>query len=107
MAYWPGDEDLPPELLFGTSDGVLMALNVKTGQPRPRFGNNGTVNMREGVADDYMNHGYGETSPPVIYEDLVIAGSQVQETPSLGPYGDVRAWDVRSGKLACAGTSGS
>jgi glucose dehydrogenase len=99
LAYWPGDKNSPPELLFGTSDGNLVAVNAKTGEFVSGFGNAGVVNMRPGVADDFPTHGYGESSPPVIYKDLVITGSQVQETPSLGPYGDVRAWDVRSGKL--------
>ena len=99
LAYWPGDKNAPPLLLFGTSSGRLMALNAKTGQPSPGFGNEGVVNMREGVADNFPNGGYGVTSPPVIYKDLVISGSRVQETPSLGPMGDVRAWNVRSGKL--------
>jgi glucose dehydrogenase len=99
LAYWPGDKNSPPELLFGTSDGKLTALNAKTGELVPEFGEDGLVNMRIGVADDYPDHGYGVTSAPVIYKDLVISGSRVQETPSQGPYGDVRAWDVHSGKL--------
>jgi len=100
LAYWPGDKDSSPLILFGTSSGVLMALNAKTGQPSPGFGNEGVVNMREGVADNFPNSPYGVSSPPVIYKDLVISGSHVQETPSQGPMGDVRAWSVHSGKLA-------
>ena len=100
LAYWPGDNDSPPRLLFGTSDGKLIALNANTGKPAPGFGNEGIVDMREGVADEFPNNGFGESSPPAIYKDLVIAGSHVQETPSRGPYGDVRAWNVHSGKLA-------
>jgi glucose dehydrogenase len=42
---------------------------------------------------------YAETSPPAIYGDLVITGAEVPESPGLGPRGDVRAWDVRTGKL--------
>src|SRR5213592_4054574 len=42
---------------------------------------------------------YGVTSPPAIYRDLVIVGSRIQESPSQGPSGDVRAYEVRSGKL--------
>ena len=43
---------------------------------------------------------YGLTSAPLIYEDLVITGSHIDdETGSKGPAGDVRAWDVRTGKL--------
>jgi glucose dehydrogenase len=100
LAYWPGDKASSPLILFGTSTGALIALNAKTGQPSPGFGNEGVVNMREGVADNFPDSGYGVTSPPVIYNDLVISGSRVQETPSRGPMGDVRAWNVRSGKLA-------
>jgi quinoprotein glucose dehydrogenase len=99
LAYWAGDKNSPPQLLFGTSDGHLMALNAKTGKPAPGFGNEGTIDMRPGVADNYEDHAYGLSSPPVVYKDIVIAGSHVQETPSLGPYGDVRGWDVHTGKL--------
>ena len=40
------------------------------------------------------------TSPPVLYKDIVITGSVPNEgKPSKGAYGDIRGWDVRSGKL--------
>jgi quinoprotein glucose dehydrogenase len=55
LAYWPGDKHSSPLILFGTSSGVLMALNARTGQPSPGFGNEGVVNMREGVADNFPN----------------------------------------------------
>ena len=42
---------------------------------------------------------YGMTSPPLVYDDLVITGSAVQEFPPRGAAGDVRAWDARSGAL--------
>src|SRR5471032_1909197 len=29
ITYWPGDGKLAPELLFGTNDGKLMAVDVK------------------------------------------------------------------------------
>jgi quinoprotein glucose dehydrogenase len=37
---------------------------------------------------------------PVSALNLVIAGGTTQEIPSLGPAGDVRAWDTRTGKVA-------
>jgi quinoprotein glucose dehydrogenase len=70
LAYWPGDKASSPLILFGTSTGVLMALHARTGQASPGFGNEGVVNMREGVADNFPNNVYGVTSPPVIYKDL-------------------------------------
>ncbi len=51
------------------------------------------------VADEFPASIYAETSPPAIYRDLVITGAEVPESPGLGPRGDVRAWDVRTGKL--------
>src|SRR5204863_5798634 len=38
LAYWPGDGQLPPQIVFGTSDGSLISLNAKTGRPVPGFG---------------------------------------------------------------------
>ena len=99
VAYWPGDARTPPRILFGTRDGRLIALNAKTGLPSPGFGNEGEVNLRVGVADRFPNSTYAVTSPPAIYRDLVITGALVPEGPGLGPSGDVRAWDARSGKL--------
>ena len=57
------------------------------------------MNLRAGVVDRFPDAVYGVTSPPAIYRDLVITGAEVQERPDNGPSGDVRAWDVRSGKL--------
>src|SRR3954462_13625858 len=55
VAYWPGDRQSPPRILSGTSDGRLIALDAKTGKPVAAFGDNGTVNLRPGVADSYPN----------------------------------------------------
>ena len=75
VAYWPGDAHTPPRILFGTLDGRLIALNAHTGVPVPGFGNEGEVNLRDGVADKFPALAYGVTSPPAIVNDLVITGS--------------------------------
>ena len=99
IAYWPGDGKSPSQIVFGTTDGFLISLNAKTGQPVPGFGKEGIVNLREGVGDKYPDNPYGLSSPPSIYRNLVITGSHTQESPSLGPSGDIRAWDMHTGKL--------
>lgn len=99
VAYWPGDKQTPPRIVFGTNNGKLIVLDAKTGQPILTFGNQGEVDLRQGVADKFPNASYGVESPPVIYKDLAILGSNVQETPSKGARGDMRAFDVRTGKL--------
>jgi quinoprotein glucose dehydrogenase len=77
----------------------LIALNARTGKKVPGFGNEGEVDLRLGVAEKYPEATYAETSPPAIYDDLVITGAEVPEGPGLGPRGDIRAWDARTGKL--------
>lgn len=99
LAYWPGEGDAPPTLFFGTSGGFLLALNAKTGAPVKTFGTAGRLDLRTGMPKKFPNASYNLSSTPVIYRNLVITGSRVQETPSLGPPGDVRAWDARTGKL--------
>src|SRR6185369_12288743 len=42
VAYWPGDRDHPPRILF-TSGRRLIALNAVTGEVSTGFGNNGEV----------------------------------------------------------------
>jgi quinoprotein glucose dehydrogenase len=41
----------------------------------------------------------GLSSPPIVYRHLVITGGRTQENPPQGPAGDVRAWDIHTGKL--------
>jgi quinoprotein glucose dehydrogenase len=99
VAYWQSERGNDRRILFGTLDGRLIALDAKTGKPCHDFGKEGAVNLRAGVADNFPTAEYSVTSPPAIYEDLVITGAAVPEYPSRGPSGAVRAFDVRSGKL--------
>ena len=99
VSYWPGDRDTAARILFGTSDGRLIAVDAATGKPVPTFGVNGEVDLREGVADEFPRAGYAVTSPPAIYKDLLIVAGSTQEGPSRGPSGDPRAYNIRTGKL--------
>jgi quinoprotein glucose dehydrogenase len=106
LAYWPGNAAHPAEVLFGTRDGLLMALDARTGRPVSGFGVSGVIDLKtrevmppQPVETPFGPGSLGMTSPPLVYRDLVITGSIVQEYPQLGPYGDVRAWDVRTGRL--------
>jgi len=99
VAYWPGDARTPARIIFGTGDGRLIALDARTGKLVREFGDGGEVNLRAGVADRFPNATYSITSPPAIYRDLVIVGPNTQEGPTLGPSGDPRAFDARTGKL--------
>ena len=99
LEYWAGDKQTPPHLFFGTSDGRLIALDLKTGQPVDGFGTNGAVDMKIGVMNGYNEAFYGLSSPPIAFKNLIITGGHTQESPSLGSSGDVRGWDAKTGKL--------
>jgi quinoprotein glucose dehydrogenase len=99
IAYWPGDATLPAQIVVATMNGYLFTLNAKTGKLTTSFGDNGRVNLKAGVADKFPRGRYGVSSPPAIYKNLIFNGGQLQEEPANGPSGDVRAWDVHSGKL--------
>jgi glucose dehydrogenase len=99
VAYWPGDGTLRPRIVFGTSDGRLLAIDAATGKAATQFGDNGVVNLKAGVDNGFPDGQFGMTSPPMVHGNLIITGARVQESPSLGMAGDTRAWDARTGKL--------
>lgn len=99
VSYWPGKAGTPGRIVFGTSDGFLVALDASSGKPAEQFGDGGRVDMKPGVANGLENIRFSLSSPPQVYKDVVITGAVVQESPSTGPSGDTRGWDAVTGKL--------
>jgi quinoprotein glucose dehydrogenase len=95
LAYWRGGGD---ERLFVQRGQLLVALNAKTGRPYADFGEKGAVNLQFDP-DNRMN--YGWSGAPRVCRDVVIVGSSMTDSPARkqAPPGDVRAYDVRTGKL--------
>ncbi|HWC99914.1 MAG TPA: PQQ-binding-like beta-propeller repeat protein, partial [Candidatus Sulfopaludibacter sp.] len=88
ITYWGGDAQLPPQIVVGTMNGWLFTLNAKTGKLNTAFGDNGKVNLKNGVADKFPRGRYGMSSPGAIYKNLIFTGAQLQEEPANGPSGD-------------------
>lgn len=88
--------------IFMNSRYRLISLDAETGQPVRDFGDNGVVNLVAGLRWETNPKHYTNTSPPVVYKDLVIVGNGVADrlVYSKDPPGDVRAFDARTGKLA-------
>ena len=78
---------------------LLYCLDASTGVPISSFGDNGKIDLKQGLerptADDYVVY----NTPGVIFEDLLITGARVQES-SAALLGDVRAFNVHTGELA-------
>lgn len=97
LAYWTDGKD--SRILVGVMNFVY-ALDAHTGQPIITFGNlfDGRIDLREDLGRPPAEQSIYMTSPAVIYKDLMIVGGRESETLPASP-GDVRAYDVRSGKL--------
>jgi quinate dehydrogenase (quinone) len=87
VAYWESRGDR--RIFAGTLDGRLIALDALTGRLKAEFGANGQIQLAAGLS---------LRSPPAIFRDLVITGSTAPEFPGIGPGGDVRAFDARTGR---------
>ena len=85
-------------IFMGTIDGRMLALDAGTGRPCTDFGQNGVVDLREGVGDPRPGE-YGVTSPPVVLRDRLITGSMVLDDRRVdAPSGVVRAYSARTGE---------
>lgn len=88
--------------IFMNSRSKLISLDAASGKPVNDFGDNGIVNLVAGLRWETNPKQYTNTSPPVVYKDLVIVGNGVADRLVFkkDPPGDVRAFDARTGKLA-------
>ncbi len=86
--------------LFMVSHYKLICLDSVTGKPVPQFGDNGIVDLSQGFAWEINKKHYTNTSPPVIYKNLVILSNSIDDRVIYkhDPPGDVRAYDTRTGK---------
>jgi quinoprotein glucose dehydrogenase len=89
-------------ILTGTLDGRLIALDARTGRLCAEFGQNGVVNLKDGLG--LVKPGeYGVPSPPTIVADRAIVGANVLDNMRVdAPAGVIRAYDVRTGRLSWA-----
>jgi quinoprotein glucose dehydrogenase len=100
LAYWSEGKNRQRRILVGVMNFVY-ALDAATGQPISSFGNAGRIDLRDDLGRNPSQQSIYMTSPVVIYKDLMIVGGREAETLPASP-GDVRAYDVRSGKLRWA-----
>jgi quinoprotein glucose dehydrogenase len=99
VAYWRSGDD--ERVVILTAFAHMIALDARTGQPVPTFGTGGRVDLAQGLRRPVPREYYTMTSPPVIVRDVIVVGSSVMDwwghRPS--PPGDVRGFDVRTGRL--------
>ena len=86
--------------IFLNSRDRLYAIDAATGKPDPGFGEGGSVLLTEGHGRPVTRHEFDQTSPPVVFEDLVIVGSRIPDRlqRKFDPPGTVQAFDARTGE---------
>ncbi|MFN8573634.1 MAG: PQQ-binding-like beta-propeller repeat protein [Gemmatimonadaceae bacterium] len=78
VSYWT---DGTSERIFVVTPGFqLVALDARTGQQVPTFGNAGIVDLKLklGVPLNVDSAAIGNSSPPVVYEDIVVIGPALE-----------------------------
>lgn len=96
LAYWSngrGDGRLFVGVMYN-----VYAIDARTGKAIRSFGDNGHIDLRENLGRDPKSQWISLTSPGIVYKDLIIVGGEEPETLPAPP-GDIRAYDVRTGKL--------
>ena len=96
IAYW---HDGDSKRIFLNSRDRLYAINAVTGELDRDFGNGGSVLLTENHGRPVNRHEFEQTSPPVVFEDLVIVGSRPDRLQrKFDPPGTVQAFDTRTGE---------
>ena len=96
--YWESSDRSDRRLLFA-ADNFLQEIDARTGQSIVDFGQQGRVDLREGLGRGPESLTLVQsTTPGRIFEDLLILGSATNEEYESGP-GDIRAFNVRTGHL--------
>ena len=88
--------------VFINSRWRLIALDAKTGNRISEFGDNGEVDIVRALDWSGDKRHYGNTSPPVVYKNLVIVGDSVSDSLVYhdAPPGDILAFDAITGRVA-------
>lgn len=99
VMYWQAGPD--KRVLYSVGSW-LYAVDALTGKSIASFGNNGRVDLHQGLGVN-LDHDVGElsvtsTSPGVICKNTLVMGSSVSEGGNAAP-GHVRGFDVVTGRL--------
>ncbi|MBC6994610.1 PQQ-binding-like beta-propeller repeat protein [Neolewinella lacunae] len=94
LAHWT---DGTEHRLFFAAGSLTYAIDASTGRVIPSFGDQGKIDLHLGLGRNVDNNFIVSTSPGIVYQDLLIMGTRVDETLPAAP-GHIRAYDVRTGQ---------
>jgi quinoprotein glucose dehydrogenase len=103
MTFWSGERSggesgAPDQRIYAGVGRYVYALNAITGETISGFGKDGRIDLQQNLDRDPEKESVSLTSPGIVYKDLLIVGGRESEGLPAS-YGDVRAYDTRSGAL--------
>ena len=84
--------------VFYAAGSTLFCIDADTGLPIEGFANNGKLDLHKDLDRDTSQMYIAMTTPGIIFQDLIIVGSRVNEDAVAAP-GYIRAYDVYTGAL--------
>ena len=96
VTYWQEGND--SRILY-TVGPYLWALDAKTGNPIASFGDNGKTDLHTDLPEVSQNKFIISNTPGTLFEDLIVMPLRLSEGSDAAP-GDIRAFNVKTGKLA-------
>jgi quinoprotein glucose dehydrogenase len=102
LNYWRSADRRDRRLLY-IAGGFLTAVDARTGQAVPSFGQDGRVDLRTGLAStgraiDGLSP-LQTSNPGRVFEDSILISLPAQAAGYDSNPGDVHAYDVRTGAL--------
>ncbi len=94
VTYW---SDGKSNRIFFGAGRWLYALDARHGNLIETFGENGRIDLIDGLERPGSDHYVLSNSPNTIYQNLIIVGTRVNESETA-LLGDVRAYNVITGK---------
>lgn len=95
LVFW---QDGPDRRILFTASHYLHAVDARTGRPIESFGQQGRVDIKEGLGRDVSRLSVVSTTPGAVFEDLLFLPMRVGEGPGPAAPGHIRAYDIRTGR---------
>ncbi|MCZ7636336.1 MAG: PQQ-binding-like beta-propeller repeat protein [Verrucomicrobia bacterium] len=95
VVFW---QDGPDRRILFTASHYLHAVDARTGRPIESFGQQGRVNIKEGLGRDVSRLSVVSTTPGAVFQDLLFLPIRVGEGPGPAAPGHIRAYDIRTGR---------
>jgi quinoprotein glucose dehydrogenase len=98
VTFWQNPGDAKDRRIYAPDGGRLHCLNAATGEPKPDFAKEGSLDLVHGYDPDREDQWVRLTSPPTLYNGILILGGEVGEGQNAAP-GHIRGFDALTGKL--------